>query len=316
MNRTPLWERCVGRWKSILPHLGIDAKFLTGRNCPCPMCGGKDRFRFINTENRGTFLCTHCGAGDGIMLAMKKTGLDFRETALRVEPLIGEARVEQQRKERSEQDKRAAMNEVWKSGWPVKETDPVGLYLGRRCGLTTFPKCLRYVERMKYLDDTTRWFPAMVAMLCTKEGYPAMLHRTFLTEDGKKAPVDAPRRMMPGYVPKGGAIRLGPAEEIMGVAEGIETALSASIMFNMPVWATTGTSGLVSWMPPPEAKQVYIFGDKDRKYAGQASAFALAHRLACSGFEWEDIRVSLPFEFGTDWNDEHQVRLGKVVEFA
>lgn len=316
MNREPFWVKCVGRWKSILPAIGVDARFLTGKNCPCPMCGGKDRFRFDNKEGRGTFFCSHCGAGDGLTFAMMKMGLDFKGMVERVEPLIGAAKVEQKRNERSDADKRAAMNEVWKSSWPVKALDPVGLYLARRCGLTAFPACLRYAERLKYFDDTTRSFPAMVAMMSDKDGKPAILHRTFLTEDGKKAPVESPRRIMPGYVPKGGAIRLGPPAEVMGVAEGIETALSAAIMFNMPVWATTGTSGLTSWVPPPEAKQVYIFGDKDRKYAGQATAYALAHRLACSGFDWENVRVSLPSEFGTDWNDEHQVRLGKVVEFA
>ena len=36
-------ERARGRWREILPALGIAESFLTGRNCACPLCGGTDR---------------------------------------------------------------------------------------------------------------------------------------------------------------------------------------------------------------------------------------------------------------------------------
>ena len=39
-------ERAVGRWKSILPAFGVTPQQLTGKHGPCPLCGGKDRFRF------------------------------------------------------------------------------------------------------------------------------------------------------------------------------------------------------------------------------------------------------------------------------
>ena len=42
---------------------------------------------------------------------------------------------------------------------------------------------------------------------------------------------------MMGTMPTGAAVRLMPHEEMLGIAEGIETALSASILFNVPVWA-------------------------------------------------------------------------------
>ena len=34
----------------------------------CPMCGGKDRFRFDDKGGRGTWICSQCGAGDEIEL--------------------------------------------------------------------------------------------------------------------------------------------------------------------------------------------------------------------------------------------------------
>ena len=34
-------ERARGRWREILPRLGIDARFLVNRHGPCPLCGGR-----------------------------------------------------------------------------------------------------------------------------------------------------------------------------------------------------------------------------------------------------------------------------------
>ena len=43
-------KEVIGKWPSTLLELGIPEEFLTGKHGPCPMCGGKDRFRF--TEHR------------------------------------------------------------------------------------------------------------------------------------------------------------------------------------------------------------------------------------------------------------------------
>jgi hypothetical protein len=38
MTTAPLSERCNGRWRSILPALGINPQYLSGKNGPCPLC--------------------------------------------------------------------------------------------------------------------------------------------------------------------------------------------------------------------------------------------------------------------------------------
>ena len=43
---TSVRDIAKGRWKEILPALGIDPKFLQNRHGPCPICGGDDRFRW------------------------------------------------------------------------------------------------------------------------------------------------------------------------------------------------------------------------------------------------------------------------------
>ena len=55
----------------------MDEKALSGKHGPCPLCGGRDRFRFDDKDGRGTYFCSGCGAGDGVRLAMGITGLSF-----------------------------------------------------------------------------------------------------------------------------------------------------------------------------------------------------------------------------------------------
>ncbi len=50
----------AGREIEVLERVaGIPRELLDGRNHPCPLCGGKDRFRLIN-PNEGTVLCNQC----------------------------------------------------------------------------------------------------------------------------------------------------------------------------------------------------------------------------------------------------------------
>ena len=49
-----LGNRAEGRWRAILPRVGIPPGFLSGKHQPCPMCGGKDRARFDDKGGRGT----------------------------------------------------------------------------------------------------------------------------------------------------------------------------------------------------------------------------------------------------------------------
>jgi len=309
LNRPPLKDRAQGRWSGILPALGIGESFLTGKHGPCPLCGGKDRWRWDNLEGRGTWICSKCGAGDGISLVMQKNGWDFREAARQIETVIGSAPEDPPKRERSDRDKREAMNNLWRSSKAVDVDDPVGRYLYRRVGLMSFPPCLRTAYNLRYYSDCPSFHPAMIAMVTGSDGAPTTLHRTYLTDDGRKAPVIEPRRLMPGNVSKGAAIRLGPAGNVLGIAEGIETAFSATALFDVPCWAAVNAGMLAAWQPPSQARRIIIFGDNDPSYAGHAAAYALARRL---GTRQRVVEVEIPHKVGTDWNDVHQLQVNQA----
>lgn len=298
--RTPLAERARGHWAGLLSELGVDRRYLTAKQGPCPICGGKTRFRFDDKEGRGTWICNHCGAGDGADLAMRVTGMSFRDLAERLDPIIADAPPAQVKAGRTLEDCRDSLNRLWRSASPVRFGDPVARYLRNRVGLTSVPTCLRTVDRLRYQDDEPSFHPAMVAMVTNPDGYPTTLHRTYLSHDGRKANVASPRRLMPGTIAPGSAVRLFDAGSTLGIAEGIETALAAASLFGLPVWAAVNASQLAKWLPPVEATEIIVFGDADAAFVGQAAAYALAHRLARRD---RTVTVKLPDRVGTDWND-------------
>jgi putative DNA primase/helicase len=105
---------------------------------------------------------------------------------------------------------------------------------------------------------------------------------------------------MQGLQLPGAALHLAPLSRTLGIAEGIETALAASELFDMPVWSCLSDSGLASFEPPEGVHEIVIFSDNDQNYAGQKAATTAAHRLSIKGFH-VDVRV--PPSQGDDWLD-------------
>ena len=309
-------ERLLDRWPDIFRHLGLPAKILNKKNQPCPMCGGTDRFRFTNQGGGGSWICTHCGAGDGVTLVMKIKKWGFARAKAEIEPVIGTAKV-QPRKEPNEFTRRRALNGLWASGTPITSDTPAGQWLIYRTGITEFPDAmvLRAVASMRWWDSEhgAKFFPGMIAMVTEPNGKPVNIYRTWLTPEGRKAPINPMRKMMQGPIPPGSAVRLWPASVEMGVGEGIETCISASIRHDyVPTWALLGTAGMSSFIPPPAVKRLFVFGDNDLNYAGQAAAYAMGHRLGAVTDRKFLVDVRIPYHVtaGEDWNDVHRPRRG------
>src|SRR5262249_41579699 len=82
-------DRAQGRWREILPQLGIETRFLRNKQGPCPGCGGKTRFRVDDLGGRGTWFCNHCGAGAGLRLVMECNAWDFKTAVCHIDQIIG-----------------------------------------------------------------------------------------------------------------------------------------------------------------------------------------------------------------------------------
>ncbi|MGB3314095.1 MAG: primase-helicase zinc-binding domain-containing protein [Albidovulum sp.] len=287
-----------GKWKGVLATLGVPEEALQNKHGPCPMCGGSDRFRWDNKDQRGTYICNQCGAGDGMKLLMAVRQWDFATAAREVEAIIGRVAGELAPRAPSEDENRKKLREVLSSCRPIQRGDPVDRYLSAR-GLEEhiYPSDLLTCERCWFEDGV--FYPAMVAIVRDAFGKEINLHRTFLG-DGCKAPVDSPRRFMPGTLGEGSCIRLGPVNRILGIAEGIETALAASHRFMMPVWSALNAAMLQKWVPPLGVEEIVIYGDNDENFTGQAAAYSLAHRFRLKGIA---ASVSIPLRSGTDWAD-------------
>lgn len=297
-------DEAVGRWPGILQSLGLDPAFLNNKHGPCPICSGKDRYRFDDKGGRGTWICSHCGSGDGFKLLQGVLGWSFSEAAKQVDRIVGTVQAGPIAPERTDASKIRALLQVWEGSRPVTRGDPVWLYLNRRLGLEIVPADLRLHPALRYTDEDGRdlgRFPAMVARIRYPDGTGASIHRTYLTDDGHKAPVPQAKKIMAGKPLNSGAVRLGAAGMALGIAEGIETALAASQRFGVPVWAATNAVLLEAWVPPEGVGRVVIAGDNDASFTGQAAAFGLARRLVQKGLA---VEIRIPDKVGKDWADE------------
>ena len=305
-NKGSTLEAAHGRWQEILPMFGVPIAALNGKHHPCPSCGGKDRFRFHDRDGDGDYYCSQCGAGKGISLVAKVNDMDYAEAAKMVDKYIDNKPATYRTKPMSETrkvDTRAAALEILKHSKPIEPGDPAWLYLYSRGLKVQSISELKFVPEL-YCSETESNHPAMVGLVRDVKGVGQTLHRTYLASDGGKANLNQCRKLMPGGFPKGGAIRLMPAAARMGVAEGIETAMSASVIGNMPVWSTVSEALMQAWIPPEEAKEIIIWADNDANYVGQTAAYALAKRLSLEcGFDGDSIKVMIPDRAGTDWND-------------
>lgn len=71
-----------GAWRSTLE--GYGCQLPSGRHHgPCPVCGGKDRFRFDDKDGRGTWFCGQCDpqSGGGLLLLARYLGKPTIEVA-------------------------------------------------------------------------------------------------------------------------------------------------------------------------------------------------------------------------------------------
>lgn len=274
-----------------------------GRHGPCPYCAGEDRFRFDNKGGEGTYYCSGCGAGDGWSLLQKVLGCDFKEACNQVAPFVGTVTPVAFTNEPSISPE--VLRKVFLDSVPAAKNNLVGQYLGLR-GITVCPESLRYAKKC-WDGETKKDHPAMLAVVTLPDGTAVTMHRTYLDViTAGKAEMENPKKLMPGLKKlTGGAIRLmKPSAGVVGIAEGIETALACYQHHGIPTWAAVNSVLLEAFEPPTGIKKVYVFGDNDKHFVGQAAAYSLGKRLIMQNKI--EAEVVIPDTPGFDWLEHMQ----------
>jgi putative DNA primase/helicase len=295
-------------WRNVLLSAGLSERQLSKKNGPCPVCTGNDRYHFSNKYGRGDAYCRQCGHLDGFKLLTGALGIDFAEARRRVMSIAGISDTEHEpitprspvaddpeQPARPTQRVRALIRE----SCAVEDCEPAVLYLDSRA-LWPLPQGhgLRAHPSVEYWQEGKRIgrYPALIAAVRDMCGELVTVHVTYLTPAGEKLSNYEPRKILSAMTAREGcAVPLMPHGDTLGIAEGIETALSAARMHEQPVWAALNTSLLMKWEPPHTVSKVVIFADRD--VAGLDAATKLMERLQ------ERVRLVIKTPQSKDWND-------------
>ena len=231
---------------------------------------------------------------------------------------------EKDRKRREDEEreavpKREAIEAVWNASLSLTRKESLAIpALKYLCSRGICPRdgwgsnVLRVHPGLTYFDAQDKLvgiFPCLIAAVKDPQGRLVTLHRTYLSADGRKAKVDVVKKIMPvpnGQTIKGGAIRLGEPTDTLGVAEGIETALSVSRLTHQVCWSVISEGGMRTFEIPFGIKNLVIYADKDRSGVGRKAALELAKKAKARGInvKVKEPPMSIPVGAkGVDFND-------------
>lgn len=266
---------------------------------------------FDDKDGSGSWFCRKCGAGYGFSLAARFLGHsadEWQKTCASIGEALGTRKREipEIKKGATDLDKYNRLVRMWDECTGAGHTGIVANYLASR-GLPLNDR-LGYHPRCYWSDaGRTGTAPAMIARVMSYDDRLVSLHRTYLDPAGGKARMQSPKKLMPSLPGlMGGAIRLADISDdgVLGIAEGIETALSASMLHgDVPVWSCVSAAGIEAFVPPEGCRLLNIYADNDASAVGQIAAFKLKARL----FGRISCEVILPRL--NDWNDDLMKRI-------
>jgi putative DNA primase/helicase len=138
--------------------------------------------------------------------------------------------------------------------------------------------------------------PAMVAAVQAPDRRTIAVQVTRLDPSGeRKAQVLIPRRTYGALAD--GAVRLAAAGDVLGLAEGVESALSAMQLSGVPTWACLGASRMHRVAVPESILELHVFADNDGPGRDAGERTCAAHQ------PHRRVVLRRPPDHLKDWND-------------
>lgn len=292
-------ETAVGRWGEIFAAFGLPPinpkKHYHGE---CPICSKRGKLRIDDRDGMGTWICV-CGAGDGFKLLQEVTGKDFPTLAKEIDEIIGNNWESDHKPREKDTSRRDKAIRLFNSGSRLRGTEGEQ-YLNSR-GIFEMPKggiVWGYAQGKQ----------CMLALATTEFSEPRQMHCTFI-QGGQK--IEGTARKMFSLAPKDNmdqdvteplAIKLFQSDDILGIAEGIETALSAKQLYGIPTWSVMNATFMKRFRAPTGVKTLYLYADNDANLTGLAAAMECARaNLLCSN---DVVKVVVTWPDGVnDFND-------------
>lgn len=257
-----------------------------GGMCRCP--AHADSTPSLSVRPGATRLLLHCFGGCDtrhVLAALRRLSL----------PAAGFLSPDFGTDDHAQGKSRAAAAQLWSEARSIAGS-PSEIYLRVR-GIRENSSELRFHPRTPHgRKPFTRFAPALIAAVRDDSGLLGV-HRTFLDRKENRVAALIPPKCALGRLGSG-AVRLQAAGAMLGLAEGIETALSATQLFGIPCWAMLGTERFRRVAIPAGVHRLILFLDND---AGGRRAESLAREA--HGRARRSIEARYPPLVGEDWND-------------
>ncbi|EPS6939489.1 DUF927 domain-containing protein [Salmonella enterica subsp. enterica serovar Tennessee] len=301
----------ANNWPFVLAGLHIDVPDSPRKHTACPACGGKDRFRF-DDNGRGSFICSQCGAGDGLDLIRNVNKCDTTQAARMAADVLGidyrateqdettacqrreQMKVENQRREHERQQKAAEEAEQRRATF-------IRLFTGMRQNVTQGES--DYLQSKGLTGFNYPVMPDGSLLLDLVDESGAVVAAQTITPQGGK-------RLLTGSAKRGAYYAVNALERPQSVviAEGLATALTCHLIRTDALTVAAIDAGnllpvaKVMRRKYPQA-QIIIAADNDH-HEGQANTGKdAAEKAALSVAGW----ISLPpTDHKADWDDYRQ----------
>jgi putative DNA primase/helicase len=260
-----------------------------GSMCRCPAHADRTPSLSVRVGNRT--LLFKCFAGCTSLEVVQA----IRRMNLRV-PIAPDAIAGAQNSVEMNRAMTARALEVWDSARRA-EGSPAEAYLAAR-GIRRLSPALRYHARTPIGRGRAVCFrPALIAAVRADDAVIA-IQRLFLDAARPSLAPDLARPKLMLGRPLHGAVILQTPGPRLGLAEGVETAMSAAMLLGMPVWAVLGNERLPRVAIPAVVQHLVLLPDNDR--AGR-----LAERLARQAHARSGLAIETvwPWAGRNDWND-------------